>query len=383
MSIVIYVSHLDFPAFDWSAPWQELFAIASSETVWIGYSSGELRVVAYDEEKRDRFVVAAMDVLIDELGYHPDDIAEPHYYSQCVASYEHSPPPGLPPPPGLARGASPHVGGVSPHVGGVSPHVGGGSPTARGSASPHVGGVSPSRGGASSLLKIAVHDVHRDPSQMLLVPTEAVRARVLADLIGGKEMVEMSRLSLASNIHYDGKSAWIGLQIWEVSIRWRSVLGMKVVGAPTGVALLKQPLQGAPTTTMPNNTTTLLHDYKVKLGNSLVITDIDAHMTLMYVKQSALGELDAIMEGLEERLTAMSRSQHERKCVLKFNEQFAEPDYAWADLLVTSQAHSGVHALVAAGLRRRSIRGSTQGLTLKDAFHMSIRTYGRTQLVCL
>ena len=215
MSIVIYVSDLDFPAFDWSAPWEKLFAIASSETVWIGYSSGELRVVAYDEEKRDRFVVAAMDVLIDELGYHPDDIAEPHYYSQCLVLPEGAPPPGLPPPPGLARG--------------------GGSPTARGSASPHVGGVSPSRGGASSLLKIAVHDVHRDPSQMLLVPTEAVRARVLADLIGGKEMVEMSRLSLASNIHYDGKSAWIGLQIWEVSIRWRSVLGMKVVGAPTGV----------------------------------------------------------------------------------------------------------------------------------------------------
>ena len=117
---------------------------------------------------------------------------------------------------------------------------------------------------------------------------------------------------------------------------------------------------------MPNNATTL-RDYQVRIGSRLVIDDLDGHITLMYVKQSALSELDAIMEGLEERLTALSRSMEERKCTLKFHMELAQPDYAWADMLVSSKAHGALHSLVAAGLQRRSARGSTQGLMLKRA----------------
>ena len=181
----IHCVAVDIPAFSKSTI-EEVFLAAQSETVHIWYVIGELRVIAYKREQCDAFLVATLDVLIDELGWDPEDIPEPQYYS-CI---------GPPPPAG---------GGVSPPAGGgVSPRAGDGV------SSPSV-----------DILKSVVYDVHNDTSQMMVVPTEASRALVLAELIGSKERVELSRLSLAHRVQDDSSCAWVGMQVWEVSIRWR------------------------------------------------------------------------------------------------------------------------------------------------------------------
>ena len=89
----------------------------------------------------------------------------------------------------------------------------------------------------------------------------------------------------------------------------------------------------------------------------------------MYVKKAALSELEAMMEGLEERLTAFARSGSERKCKLLFNQEFAQHDYAWADVLVSSPAHNALHALTTAGVQRRA-GASRKGLVMKLVPHL-------------
>ncbi len=120
--------------------------------------------------------------------------------------------------------------------------------------------------------------------------------------------------------------------------------------------------------------------FKVRIGDTAVIEDIDAHFTLMYVKENALPDLEAMLEGMEKRITAMAKSSVECSGKLRFNADFATEDYAWADLQVASEAHAALHGLVAAGLQRRP-GPSRQAFFLKPAFHLSIRTDERTRIL--
>ena len=84
----------------------------------------------------------------------------------------------------------------------------------------------------------------------------------------------------------------------------------------------------------------------------------------MYVYKKALPDLEAMLDGMEKRVTAMANSVPECTGTLLFNTDFAEQDYAWADLLVASKMHVGLHAVVTAGLQRRAA-ASQHGLCLK------------------
>lgn len=118
---------------------------------------------------------------------------------------------------------------------------------------------------------------------------------------------------------------------------------------------------------------------QVKIGG-MIIEDLDGHFTLMYVYKKALPELQAMLEGMEKRISALAASSIERSGALMFHEELAQEYYAWADLLVASPLHGALHAVVAAGLQRRRSR-SRNGLSLKLAFHLSIRTNANTRMV--
>ncbi len=63
--------------------------------------------------------------------------------------------------------------------------------------------------------------------------------------------------------------------------------------------------------------------------------------------------------------------------MLQFNEDFADTEYAWGDVLITSPLHQTLFNLIHAGLTSVDKRH----VHLKRAFHLSFRTYGaaRTQ----
>ena len=52
---------------------------------------------------------------------------------------------------------------------------------------------------------------------LLLVPAEVPRAIALAELIGSREVVHASRISLAHRYNVDADTAWVGLQVWQAS----------------------------------------------------------------------------------------------------------------------------------------------------------------------
>ena len=148
-----------------------------------------------------------------------------------------------------------------------------------------------------------------------MVAVEAPSALQLAEIIGSGEVVLLSRISLGIREHPDGSSAWVGIRVWEAQV-----------------------------------------------GNA-VIRDLDGHITLMYVKKSALADLEKLAEGLEHRVTTLASSRVERQCTLKFNREFVDKDYAWGDMLVHSRTHAALHQMVHAACQRRG--GSRQGLFLK------------------
>ena len=167
-------------------------------------------------------------------------------------------------------------------------------PSESGVSLPSGSGVSlPSGGGASSLgVLVAVgHGLRTDlPTSQRMVPVGVPRAITLAAL-------------LRSAVHQS--YAWVGLRVWEAQI------------------------------------------------GSAAIKDLDGHVTLMYVKQSAIPDIDDITAGLEYRLTCLERSTEERRCLLLYRPEYAAENYAFGDVLVRSGLHSALHALVNEAVKRR------------------------------
>ena len=90
---------------------------------------------------------------------------------------------------------------------------------------------------------------------------------------------------------------------------------------------------------------------QMAIGEEVIATDVDTHFTLFYVCKRAMPDLEQILENLDRELSNQIGKPHLWRGRLKLNAEYAQPNYAWGDVLVASQVHSTLHALVAAGLR--------------------------------
>ena len=288
-----------------------------SFSAYVSVCDGELRVVTLSQQDTKSVVLMALDVVMDELNLDPEDIDEPHYYSHEVL-----------PSPSTEDASLPSGSGVSlPSGSGVS------LPSGSGESLPSRSGVSLPSGSGASALGALVFGLRTDlPTSQRIVPVDVPRANTLAALLGSEESVFISRLSIGVRVQQDQSFAWVGLRVWEAQI------------------------------------------------GDAVIKNLDGHVTLMYVRSSAIPDIDALTAGFEYRLTKLVQSRDECRCLLKYRPEWAEENYAWGDVLVRSALHGALHAVVNEGIKRRD--GRRSGLMLKKVpLHVFLFMSNRNKLV--
>ena len=110
--------------------------------------------------------------------------------------------------------------------------------------------------------------------------------------------------------------------------------------------------------------------WEIRVGN-LILKDIDAHITLFYVKEAALPDLEGMLQAIQKQLEK-AIAKNEFVATMKVNEAFASENYAWADILVFSKVHPVLHRLTNAA-RQSMVRGaSARDLCTKQAQRESI-----------
>ncbi len=128
----------------------------------------------------------------------------------------------------------------------------------------------------------------------------------LAAMMGQRHYVWLETVELVHNVAFDGKSAWVAL------------------------------------------TVTCL-----RADNGAHLTNVDAHVTLFYVR----AELERLPTAdLQHALSTARKKPQLWRCQLLFNEDYAQDGYAWCDIIVHTPLHSTLHNMVNAGIRGKPQR---------------------------
>ena len=104
-------------------------------------------------------------------------------------------------------------------------------------------------------------------------------------------------------------------------------------------------------------------------------SDADCHITLFYVSTKAsVAVVERIATSLKQRLSAWSwaRAAERFKFSAVFNEEFADENYAWADIIVHSALHGTLHSLVATAYQPPMRKHE---FSLKQATHITTHRF--------